>query len=180
MTSDLNRAKDFLKGKKPYGEKLFMGGVDPDLIRALAVITKYKIEQGAKDFYQYSQEMIKEFGEKIRPFLHDAWITAQEQIKNQVKVAEELLKAEESNKNAERHVAEGIKAQTLAREGISVKITRKQRIAIVISLVWLVIALIVALSDSTNPPEVLKEFLPIGILPVGVGWGIWWILHAKE
>lgn len=68
----------------------------------------------------------------------------------------------------------------IGKEEISVKITRKQRIGIVISLVWIVIALAVALSDSGYPPEILKEFLILGILPVEVGWGIYWILRAKE
>jgi hypothetical protein len=149
----------------------------PELLKDIITIATYKIERGAKDFYQFSQEMIKEFGEKIRPYLHEAWTTAQEQIKNQVNVAEELLKAEESNKNLARHIASALKAQMLVRGGISVKITKKQRIGIVISLVWLVIVLAVALSESDHQ---LQGFLCLGILPVGVGWGIWWIFRTKE
>jgi hypothetical protein len=148
---------------------------DTELIKDAAKIMAYHIERGAKDFYQVSQKMIADFGEGVRPFLHEAWKMAQEQIKNQVDVAEELLKAEESNKNLASHIALELKAQMLVREGLSVKITRKQRIGIVISLVWLVIALAVSLSEESLP-----AFLANGILPVGVGWGIWWIFRTKE
>ena len=151
----------------------------PELLKVIVIVATYKIERGAKDFYQFSQEMIKECGEKIRPYLHEAWTTAQEQIKNQVNVAEELLKAEESNKNLARHIASELKAQMLVREGISVKITRKQRIGIVISLVLMVIALLVALQED-NLPEIFEVFLSLGILPVVVGWGFWWIFRTKE
>ena len=141
----------------------------PELIRDIAIVIRNHIERDATDFFQTRQNMIAEYGLKIAPYIDDGWRMAQEQIKNQVNVAEELLKAEESNKS-----------RMLVRKGISVKITRKQRIGIVISLAWLVIAMAVPLGAYEFEPQILQEFLLFGILPVGVGWGIWWIFRKKE
>ena len=58
------------------------------------------------------------------------------------------------------------------------EVTKKQRIGIVVSAIWLVIGLVIAMHEY-NIMEIIPVFLVIGILPVGICWGIWWIKKAK-
>lgn len=78
--SDEQYSKNFRYMKESLFGKQYREA-DPELLKDLVIVAKYKIEQGTKDFYQYSLDMIKEFGEKIRPYLHESWTTAQEEIK---------------------------------------------------------------------------------------------------
>jgi len=54
-------------------------------------------------------------------------------------------------------------------------ITKKQRVGIVISAIWLLLAIIVAIEEET-----IGIFFLLGVLPVIIGWGIWWIRRAKS
>ena len=77
----LANIKAYFKGEKPYGEKLYSGlPLDPELVTDVARVIRFKMEAGAKDFYKTSQELIKEFGEKVRPYLKPAWDKAKGQI----------------------------------------------------------------------------------------------------
>lgn len=48
-------------------------GVDPTAIADMVKIGGYYFEAGARDFSVWSSKMVSEFGEKIRPFLSEAW-----------------------------------------------------------------------------------------------------------
>jgi len=74
--------KKYFKGEKPYGEKLHAGiGLDPQLVKDISRVMRYHIEKGTKDFYRVSQELIKEFGEKVRPYLKPAFDQARDKIR---------------------------------------------------------------------------------------------------
>ena len=53
-------------------------------------------------------------------------------------------------------------------------VTKKQRVCIVISAVWGVLTL--ALSVGENEMGI---FLIFGLIPLLIGWGIWWINRGK-
>jgi len=62
--------------------------------------------------------------------------------------------------------------------------TKKVRIWIVTSAVWLIVLLITLINKQTGitfgtrsytRQDVLIDYLLWGILPVVIGWGIWWI-----
>jgi hypothetical protein len=64
---------------------------------------------------------------------------------------------------------------------------KKERIAVVVSVLWIIVATIIALSDSYRERELnplvyefrmdlfLQELLLFGTIPLVIGWGIWWI-----
>jgi hypothetical protein len=54
-------------------------------------------------------------------------------------------------------------------------ITIKKRIAVVISAVWIIAAIIIAIGISYRASTFLQWFLLIGMMPLVIGWGIWWI-----
>jgi hypothetical protein len=65
---------------------------------------------------------------------------------------------------------------------------KKERIAVVVSVLWIIVATIIALSDSYRERDLnplvyefrvdlfLQEFLLFGTIPLVIGWGIWWIM----
>ena len=64
-------------------------------------------------------------------------------------------------------------------------VKRKERIWVVVSAVWIIVAMAVAASESSeylrdgglvfSLGKFLPSFLLIGILPPVIGWGIYWI-----
>ena len=53
-------------------------------------------------------------------------------------------------------------------------LAKTQRVGIVISAIWLIVALLFAM-NSYRTKEIVQIFLVIGGLPVAIYWGIWWI-----
>jgi hypothetical protein len=53
-------------------------------------------------------------------------------------------------------------------------VTKEQRVGIVISVVWGVFTLAWSL-DTHN----ISTFLLLGLMPLLIGWGIWWIKWGK-
>lgn len=56
----------------------------PALIKELAIIAASDITRGAVKFGQWATKMVKEFGEKVKPYLTDAWKQADQNIDAQV------------------------------------------------------------------------------------------------
>ena len=57
-------------------------------------------------------------------------------------------------------------------------ITKKQRVGIVISAIWLLLAILFTMGVFDGE-ETIVTFSLFGVLPVIIGWGIWWIRRAK-
>jgi hypothetical protein len=61
--------------------------------------------------------------------------------------------------------------------------SKKVRAWIVISVVWLIVLLVVRINsipmgmgiEAYHIQRILTDYLLFGVLPVVVGWGIWWI-----
>jgi hypothetical protein len=53
-------------------------------------------------------------------------------------------------------------------------ITKKQRIGIVISAIWGVFTLAWSVGDNN-----MSIFLLLGLIPLLIGWGIWWIKRGN-
>ena len=64
------RIKENLKGLK--------AGVDPTIIPAMVVSGAYHIETGLRTFKAWSEQMIKEYGKKIKPILQGIWEQSQQ------------------------------------------------------------------------------------------------------
>ncbi len=60
------------------------------------------------------------------------------------------------------------------------EITKKQRIGIVLSVVWLLIALIPSNNITRNSMDFFITYFVFGILPTVICWGIWWIRQANR
>lgn len=56
----------------------------PALIKELAIIAASDITRGAVKFGQWATKMVKDFGEKVKPYLSDAWKQADKDIDAQV------------------------------------------------------------------------------------------------
>ena len=59
------------------------------------------------------------------------------------------------------------------------KISTKMRVAIVISIIWFVFFFILAIGDIGKRRSETTTFLIIAIIPLLVGWGIWWIQNGS-
>ena len=57
-------------------KKFAFTGVPPELI----TIAAYHMEAGARSFADFSKEMVKDFGRKVRPYLRSAYKAAQKQV----------------------------------------------------------------------------------------------------
>lgn len=66
--------------KKRLAEALAYSGANPALIPELAVVAAYHIEKGARSFARFSKKMIDEYGEKIKPYLDDAYKAGLEEL----------------------------------------------------------------------------------------------------
>lgn len=76
--------------KKRLAEALAYSGANPALIPELAVVAAYHIEKGARSFARFSKQMIEEYGDKIKPYLKDAYDAGLEELKKAPKVVEEV------------------------------------------------------------------------------------------
>ena len=48
-------------------------GVDPTNLKDLTTVGAYHVENGLRDFAEWSKKMVEDFGEKIKPHLKDIW-----------------------------------------------------------------------------------------------------------
>jgi DNA (cytosine-5)-methyltransferase 1 len=48
-------------------------GIDPTNISDLAIVGAYKLKNGLSDFILWSDDMVRQFGEKVRPYLQNVW-----------------------------------------------------------------------------------------------------------
>lgn len=55
-------------------------------------------------------------------------------------------------------------------------ISKKQRIGIILSGAWLLVVLLVCKAGLERVDAI---YLIYGVLPVMVGWGVWWILKGR-
>ncbi len=62
-----------------------------------------------------------------------------------------------------------------------VDISMKQRIGILLSAVWLLVVLMLTAMEAGSRLafEELIPFIGFGVLPVVVGWGVWWVLRGR-
>jgi hypothetical protein len=58
------------------------------------------------------------------------------------------------------------------------QVTKKQRIGLTISVVWILI--IFAFAFANTEPDSISAFTVFGILPVLISWAVWWIRRAKK
>ena len=68
--------KSLYEAAKKALKKFAFTGVPPELI----TIAAYHIEAGARSFADFSKEMIKDFGRKVKPYLKAAYKKAQEKV----------------------------------------------------------------------------------------------------
>jgi len=57
--------------------------------------------------------------------------------------------------------------------------TKKQRIALTVSAVWILVIFAFVYEDSGRKFEV-GSFMLFAILPVLIGWAVWWISRANQ
>lgn len=74
-------------------------GVDPTILKHLAVIGAYYLETGVRDFAEFSAKVIEAIGtkyaERIKPYLQEAWDKAHETLKkNMIQQTGERLKTD--------------------------------------------------------------------------------------
>jgi len=55
-------------------------GLDPTMLKDLTIVGAYHFENGVKSFADYSQKMVEEFGEKVKPYLKDIWEEMKKEI----------------------------------------------------------------------------------------------------
>ena len=58
-------------------------------------------------------------------------------------------------------------------------ISMKQRIGIVLSVVWLLAILIICPLFGRWDEILIAAYIGYGVLPVVIGWGIWWIIKGR-
>ena len=60
-------------------------------------------------------------------------------------------------------------------------LSKKARVGVVVSIVWLIVLFMIALNESRGcyDEEFLAIFLIGGILPI-IGWGIRWVIQADS
>ena len=68
--------KAVYEAAKKVLKKFAFTGIPPELI----TIAAYHIEAGARSFADFSKEMVKDFGRKVRPYLRGAYKAAQTQV----------------------------------------------------------------------------------------------------
>ena len=62
-----------------------------------------------------------------------------------------------------------------------IRISFKQRVLVVISALWLLIAFLSALNTSDgNKAQLISGFSVLGLIPVGLIWGVIWINGARR
>jgi membrane protein DedA with SNARE-associated domain len=60
-----------------------------------------------------------------------------------------------------------------------VNISMKQRIGNVLSLVWLLVAMGFGAEKARHGGDFIGPFIGIGVIPLVVGWGVWWIWKGR-
>jgi len=73
-----------------------------------------------------------------------------------------------------------IKRSLKKKEGTKMKqLSGKMRLAVFLSSIWFIVVLIgfggIAIGERLNEFEFFIIFLSVGILPLLISWGIWWI-----
>lgn len=137
-------------------------GVDPTILADLSIVGAAKIARGVVEFGKWSDAMLKDIGEGIKPFLQEAWTVSNKQFDESVnklakKDAPQVKRVAKSASAAEK------KASTV--ENIKTKISGDQRAAITPDVQKLARLLVEegyternALIDAVH--EVLKEADP--------------------
>jgi hypothetical protein len=71
----LDRAEKAVKARirKIKGEGRLGAGVDPELMANMTALGAIKIAKGIRDFTAWAAEMVREFGESVRPHLQEIW-----------------------------------------------------------------------------------------------------------
>jgi hypothetical protein len=69
-----SRLKQRLAGTQLYG------GIPADALADLAIIAANKVKNGVTDFAEFSSQMVKEYGEKVRPELQKLYQDTMEKV----------------------------------------------------------------------------------------------------
>lgn len=77
-----------LKAWKEKTSGVLRSGIDPTMLAPLVTMGAYHVESGIKTFAKWSEKMVEEFGDKVKPHLKDIWKQSQDYLKAQVPVAE--------------------------------------------------------------------------------------------
>lgn len=80
MERSADAARERLKAK--FGRT--SAGVDPTILADVSIIGAAKIARGVVDFAKWSEAMIKDIGEGVRPFLKEAWSSANKSFNDSV------------------------------------------------------------------------------------------------
>jgi hypothetical protein len=83
---DLEARTDARLKELGYGGKLF-SGLDPEMNYLLTVKGSLVIARGARDFAEFSAQMIRELGEKIRPHLEQLFTQSQDELQKHLELA---------------------------------------------------------------------------------------------
>lgn len=75
--------QDALRQWKEKTSGVLRSGIDPTLIAPLVTMGAYHVESGARTFKKWSEQMVKEFGEQVRPMLQDIWKQSRDYLKAQ-------------------------------------------------------------------------------------------------
>jgi hypothetical protein len=78
-------------------------GPDPLIVLDVAKIAAAKTVKGAIEFAQWSAEMVKEFGEKVRPFLQAGWDQREQHVDSEVNAS--TRKGKTAKTDAEKEAA---------------------------------------------------------------------------
>jgi len=79
-----SEAKDKLKDF--FGGNTLLTGLPVDILKELVVVGGYHVENGARQFAAWSQKMVAELGEKVKPYLHEIWDAVQQEAKSEPRI----------------------------------------------------------------------------------------------
>lgn len=83
---DLEARTDARLRELGLGGKLF-AGLDPETNYLLTIKGALVIARGARDFAEFSAQMVRELGEKVRPHLQDLFQTSQDELNKHLELA---------------------------------------------------------------------------------------------
>lgn len=106
----------------------FSAGVDPTVLLDVATIGAHHIAEGAAKFAEWSERMIKDFGEKIKPHLQEIFDKSKELATDTDKIGRMMENLSERVKSGDEDFDLSRYANTLARDAIERGITSRDAV----------------------------------------------------
>ena len=111
------KTETYIQAKNRFAKKSkeLRSGIDPEMAKDLITIGAYHIETGFRNFKKWSELMVKQNGEKIRPHLNDLWEKSNEFFKENLinKAGEEI-----AGEKRQRKFIDTVKESPTTEEGL--------------------------------------------------------------